>query len=311
MNNINYLRVSITSACNLFCKYCIKSDSKRNGAILSPDEILSVVRACIPLGINRFRVTGGEPLLRKDCLEIIQKISSEPGVADISLTTNGTLLPCRIKDLKIAGLKRLNISLDTLSKEKFRALTGRDLLNDVLSGITLAKSENFSDIKINTVLIKNINLDEIHNFTEFSSKFAVPVRFIELMPSGQEDEYFKENFVSANNIKNLLLKKYTLSEITQSGSGPARYYKTNTGAVIGIIASVSEEFCGSCNRLRLSSSGKMRLCLFSKNKIDLKPALKEKKFTSLTGLIEKALRLKPLNKKNKSFICGRMSEIGG
>lgn len=263
------------------------------------------------MGINRFRITGGEPLLRKDCLEIIKKISSEPNVADISLTTNGTLLPCLIKDLKTAGLKRLNISLDTLSKEKFKTLTGRDMLNDVLNGITLAKSEKFSDIKINTVLIKNVNLDEIHDFVEFSSKFAVPVRFIELMPAGENDEYFKENFVSANNIKNMILKKYTLSEITQAGSGPARYYKTNTGAVIGTIASVSEEFCNNCNRLRLSSAGKMQLCLFSKNKINLKPALKEKNFDLLTGLIQNTLRLKPLNKKNKSFICGRMSEIGG
>lgn len=311
IKEVDYLRISLNFSCNLFCKYCRAGETKeRGGALLSAEEILKVVKACVPLGINRFRLTGGEPLLRTDLIEIAGGILQVEGVRDLSLTTNGTCLCQYARALKEAGLKRLNVSLDTLSKEKFLALAGKDLLDDILAGIKEAKDIGFSPLRVNVVVMRNVNLNELLDFVDFSSNFDIQVRFIELMPRSYSDVFFKENFVPISEVKEILNKKFTLSNVSQGGSGPAHYYKVKGKGIIGIIAPASGGFCDSCNRLRLTPYGRLKLCLFNKKEIDIKPVLKKNNLESLTKLFEEAVLLKPKGRK-ESVICGTMSEIGG
>ncbi|WP_456341665.1 GTP 3',8-cyclase MoaA [Thermovibrio sp.] len=300
MKVINYLRISVTDRCNFRCKYCMPEGVKEfipHPEILRYEEISLIVRAFATLGVNSVRLTGGEPLVRKGIESLIEELSSVEGIEDISITTNGYLLSEKAPSLKRAGLKRVNVSVDTLNPEKFAFITGssKDALYRVIDGIAAAIKEGLSPVKVNTVLIKGFNDDEIEEFIKFSEEFGVEVRFIELMPVGGKF-FSRENFIPASKIRQLLEERY--GELTPHKTfkkGPAKSFRVpGTKAVVGFIPSVSEHFCHECNRVRLTSDGKLRLCLMSDREVDLKSLLRSPNFTfeRLLSTIRGAILLK-------------------
>lgn len=300
MKVINYLRISVTDRCNFRCKYCMPEGIKEfipHPEILRYEEISLIVRAFSTLGVNSVRLTGGEPLVRKGIESLVEELSSIEGIKDISVTTNGYLLAEKASSLKRAGLKRVNVSIDTLSPEKFAFITGssKAALYRVIDGITAALEEGLSPVKVNTVLIKGFNDGEIEEFIRFSEEFGVEVRFIELMPVGGKF-FSRENFIPASKIRQLIEERYgELIPHKTLKKGPAKSFRVpGTGAVVGFIPSVSEHFCHECNRVRLTSDGKLRLCLMSDREVDLKSLLRSPDFTfeRLLSTIRGALLLK-------------------
>ncbi|MDI6849858.1 MAG: GTP 3',8-cyclase MoaA [Candidatus Saccharicenans sp.] len=273
---INYMRISVTDRCNLRCFYCrgVKDFVFiPHEEILSYEEILYLARLALRSGIDRFRLTGGEPLLRKGLSSLISGILAFPGVKDISLTTNGILLEEYLEELKAAGLRRLNVSLDTLDRKKFQQITGVDALERVLKGLRKAQQAGFDPIKVNVVLLRSVNDGEdVERFLALAFELPVHVRFIELMDFSPVGGYF----VPATEVIERIQKKYRLEEVDIPGSGPARRHFRIAGmkGSFGFIAPLSHHFCGSCNRLRLSADGKLRICLFSEKTVDLKKMLR-------------------------------------
>lgn len=294
--DIDYLRISITDRCNFRCRYCMPEQGVRPKAhedILSFEEILQFVQAVVPLGIDKIRVTGGEPLVRKGVAGFISKLREINGVQDISMTTNAYLLPDMAWDLKNAGLDRVNISLDSLKPERFRKITRWGELSKVLSGIETALKAGLTPVKINCVVIKKFNDDEIMDFVNLTRQYPVFVRFIELMPLGEND-WFKGRFISAEDIK-ASINGNLISTGIPAGAGPAVYCKVH-GALgsIGFITPISQHFCPACNRLRLTADGKIKPCLESDVEIDVKSALREHKSEEkLKNLFKQALEQKP------------------
>ncbi len=300
MEIINYLRISVTDRCNFRCKYCMPEGVKEfipHLEILRYEEIFLIVKAFALLGVNSVRLTGGEPLVRRGIEDLIGGLSKIDGISDISLTTNGYLFSQKASSLKKAGLKRVNVSIDTLDPEKFSFITGssEDSLYRVIEGIVAAKREGLEPVKVNTVLIKGFNDSEIEDFIEFSQRFSVEVRFIELMPVGGKF-FSRENFIPVSRVRELLESRYgKLIPHKTLKKGPANSFKVpGTGAVIGFIPSVSQHFCHSCNRVRLTSDGKLRLCLMSDREVDLKGLIRSDHFTfeKLVETIKGALLLK-------------------
>ncbi|MBS3995249.1 MAG: GTP 3',8-cyclase MoaA [Alkaliphilus sp.] len=312
---INYLRVSVTDLCNLRCRYCMPIEGIRkmsHNQILSLEEIFKVVEAAVDLGINKVRLTGGEPLVRKGILQLVEKIATLNGVDDLALTTNGLLLKKYAKDLKDVGLKRVNISLDTMNKEKYHEITrGGDLI-EVFEGIEAAKNVSLCPIKINIVVIGGFNDNEIVDFAELT-KEGIDVRFIELMPIGQASSWSKSHFISNDAIKAKLPD--LIPETDGDKSSPASYYRlTGASGKIGFINSISSHFCRYCNRIRLTADGKLKPCLHSNQEIDIKPFIRQGK-KELTGAIRDAILAKPtehsLNETNNKPIIRDMVRIGG
>jgi len=299
---ITYLRVSVTDRCNFRCKYCysIKKWKKlKHEEILRFEEFLKVIEAGVNLGIKKVRITGGEPLIRKGLPFFIQKLTEIKGLEDIGLTTNGFFLPELAKDLKLAGLKRINISLDTLKEEKFAWLTGVNALNRVLQGIEEALKQEFNPVKLNVVIIKGFNDDEVESLVRFGGKLGLEVRFIEFMPVGENSFWNEEHVITAEEVKKVLKKTGTLrkKDIKVETKGPAEIYiwesqKDSVKAKVGFISPLSNPFCQACNRLRLTADGKIRPCLFSNFEINLKPVLREGK-GSLEEVYLKATANKP------------------
>ena len=296
---INYLRISVTDRCNLRCIYCMPAEGVRSiphNDILAYEEIHAIVLAGAELGINKVRITGGEPLVRLGLAELIQMLAQIDAIDDISLTTNGILLGRYAAELKQAGLQRVNISLDTLKPDKFEFITRGDKLGDVLEGIEVAKSVGLNPVKINVVVMAGVNDDEVVDFAAKTIDDDWHVRFIELMPftgGGATDPHF----VSARDIKKRLdplgkLKPYMPS----MGSGPAKYFRfPQAKGTIGFITPISEHFCVSCNRLRLTADGKLRSCLLAQDEIDLKQPLRSGiSPAGLKQLITQAVANKPL-----------------
>lgn len=310
---INYLRISVTDRCNLRCKYCMpeKGISKLcHEDILTLEEIYEITKVFVELGINKVRFTGGEPLARKGLVDLIAKISKLEGVKDLAMTTNGILLKDHAKELKEAGLNRVNVSLDTLDEEKYRTITRGGKLKDVLEGIEEAKKIGLAPIKINTVLIGGFNDDEIESLVSLTEKEEIDLRFIELMPIGEASSWAEENFIS-NDI--ILEKIKDLMRVPREDvSSPAVYYKLPNGkGKVGIINPISCKFCQNCNRVRLTSKGQLKLCLHSNQEIDIKTALRN-------GEDVKELILKSIGKKEEShhledgkYITRNMNQIGG
>ncbi len=271
---INYLRISVTDRCNLRCIYCMPESGivcKRQHEILSYEEILKIVQVGLSLGINKIRITGGEPLVRKDIIKFISTLLKLKGIYDLSLTTNGVLLSEYAKDLFRLGLRRINISLDTLDKEKYKIITKTGNLDKVLEGINKAIKFGFEPVKINVVVMKNINEDEVIEFAKLTFKEPLHVRFIEFMPIGQGIISWQDKFIS-----NVQLKQYCesigeLQEIKNfSNSTTSSIYKfRNAKGTISFISPISDPFCSKCCRLRLTSDGKLRLCLGSDKEINL------------------------------------------
>jgi cyclic pyranopterin phosphate synthase len=300
--NINYLRVSVTDRCNLRCKYCMpKEGLSRIGHndILRYEEILRVVRSGIRLGISKVRITGGEPLVRRGIVDFITRLKSVPGLADISLTTNGVLLKQFAGDLFSAGIRRINISLDSLDTEKYAAMTRGGDLNTVLAGIREADRVGFAPIKINTVAISGFNDDEILTFAAHTFDKPYQVRFIELMPLGRAGDDNHSHYLSNDVVMGVIRQAYTLEALNgqkKNVDGPARLYRIAGGrGSIGFISPVSRHFCHACNRLRLTADGHLRACLLTDEETDLKRPLRDGCSDSeLEDLIRQAIMKKPL-----------------
>lgn len=310
---INYLRISLTDRCNLRCKYCMPEDgiSKfSHDEILTLEELYEIIEIFVELGINKIRFTGGEPLVRKGIVELISKVSKLHGVKDIAMTTNGILLKEYAKDLKDAGLNRVNISLDTLDEDKYRTITRGGNLHRILEGIEEAKKVGLTPIKINTVLIGGFNDDEIESLVGLTERENIDLRFIELMPIGEAASWAKENFISNNRV---LEKVGSLLPVPREDiSSPAVYYKLPNGkGKVGIINPISCKFCENCNRVRLTSQGRLKLCLHSDIEIDIREALN-------SGQDIKKLIIDSIGKKEEShhledgeYIKRNMNQIGG
>ena len=309
---INYLRISVTDLCNLRCQYCMPKDGVcklEHEDVLSTEEFYEIAKAFVELGVQKIRITGGEPLVKNGIVELVEKIASL-GLKDLAMTTNGLLLPKYAEDLKKAGLDRVNISLDTLDAKKYSEITRGGDLFKVLKGIDEAKKVGLTPIKINSVLIGDFNIDEIENFVYITKEEDIDVRFIELMPIGEASSWATEKFVSNNKI----LEKVPELEATEAKdpSSPAVYYKFPDGkGRVGIINPISCKFCDACNRVRLTSRGKLKLCLHSDDEIDLREVIRSG--GDLKQVIRDSILKKPEEHhlEEGQFIRRNMNEIGG
>jgi cyclic pyranopterin phosphate synthase len=274
---INYLRVSVTDHCNLNCIYCSAGSVPHlpREEILSYEEIHNVVLVAVSMGISKVRLTGGEPLLRPELSKLVRMLSRIEGIDDISLTTNGRLLSKYASELKEAGLHRVNISLDTLKADKFKLITSRNGLAQVLSGIEAAYRAGLDPVKINTVVMRGINDNEIIDFARMAIDPGWNVRFIEFMPLGTTQAEASRT-MTAQEIRDLIETLGPLEPYSGKGNGPARYYRlSGARGTVGFISPMSEHFCHTCNRLRLTADGHLRPCLLDDDEIDLKAALRD------------------------------------
>lgn len=315
---IDYLRISVTDRCNLRCSYCIPkgfNDFETPDHWLTFDELMRVVRAFVRLGTKRFRLTGGEPLVRKNLTDLVYRIKKIDEVEDLSITTNGTLLTSHAKSLFEAGLDRLNISLDSLNRKNIEDITGLDCLEQVMEGLRTAKQLGFHKIKINMVVLPDKNMAEIERMLEFCIEHGFILCLIEVMPMGKTGQNMTT--VSLQPIIQELRKHYDLrSTMKIIGNGPARYWETSTGNVcLGLITPLSQHFCATCNRVRLSVDGTLYMCLGQDNNFALRPLLRNHcSDKELDQVIQEAIELKPkehdfLKQPNK--IMRIMSKTGG
>lgn len=291
--NINYLRISVTDRCNLRCIYCMPEkgiESKNHEDILRFEDTLKIVKAAASLGINKIRYTGGEPLIVKEIDKLIYETSRLPGIEDIAITTNGILLADMAEDLKKAGLKRVNISLDTLDKDRFKTITRIGNLDKVLESIDKCLELGMTPVKINTVLMNGINDTEFKEFINLSREMPIEIRFIELMPIGEGTKLYDESKLS---ILEMLKLHPELIEIESAKSSTAQVYRLpGAKGKIGVISPVSRKFCSDCNKIRLTSTGSIKQCLHSKEEISLKEYLDNE--VMLTAALKAAILNKPL-----------------
>jgi len=285
-------------------------DYKSHYDILCYEEIRDIVEVAVSLGINKVRLTGGEPLVRLHIEDLIELLSGIEGLEDIGLTTNGTQFAEKTKLLKSAGLERVNISLDTLDRKKYEQITRRDKFDDVMRGIEAALANDFNPVKINTVIMKGINENEIYDFVDLIKEYPLHVRFIELMPLGEADEN-NNLYISLTEVKEKIKNRERLIPATIQSNGPAVYYKIPSAkGTIGFITPISDTFCSDCNKLRLTSDGKLKPCLFSDEEINIKTAGKIDKRTVREKFIQ-AVKIKPFNHKDKAETKRSMHQIGG
>ena len=319
---IDYLRVSVTDRCNLRCVYCMPAEGVQHrdmNEILTFEEIETVVRAASELGISKLRLTGGEPLARLGIEDLVGMLARVPGLDDLSMTTNGTLLADKAEALALAGLNRVNISLDTLKPDRFQYITRRGRLDNVLQGIEAAKSAGLQPVKINVVVVRGLNEDEVIDFARLSVDEGWHVRYIEMMPIGTDPTWRSDDHVPIHEIRTWITE--TIGPLhpaaMERGGGPARYYRiagSDTGT-IGFISPVTEHFCDMCNRLRLTADGRLRPCLLSDVELDLRSILRSNaSIESIRESLKRAISLKPRQHGLEEHITpqGRaMSEIGG
>ena len=316
---INYLRVSITDLCNLRCVYCMPPEGVRllsHGDILSYEEILTIIHVAHRLGVKKIRITGGEPLVRRGVLDFISRLARSEGIEDIGLTTNGVLLAAMAADLKDAGLNRINVSLDSLRRDAFHSITGKDRLNQVLAGIEAALEKRFDMVKINVVLLQGMNEEDIPAFARLTLNKPLDVRFIERMPFGATECPQAPEPFSALKVKEIIRREVgELSPIQRNRlDGPATMF-TLEGAVgrIGVIDPVTGHFCGTCNRIRLTARGTLRPCLLGPEEIDIRSAIREgASDEGLAEVLRRAVLAKPMG---RSICLPQMNEgmnrIGG
>ena len=318
--HLNYLRLSITDRCNLRCIYCTPRElipKLRHREVLRYEELLRIVRLGASMGITKVRITGGEPLVRKGVCRFLAEISAIDQLSDISLTTNGVLLESRLEKLWAAGVRRINISLDTLDRKKFEQITGVDAFEAVWSGIQAALAAGFSPVKINTVALRGINDDELVALARLAIDYPLHVRFIEHMPIGRS-VVTDNNPLLAPEIRKRIQPLGDLVPVENGSSdGPAeRYRMPGAPGEIGLIRPLSHHFCSRCNRLRLTASGMLRPCLLSDRDEDLRPPLRKGLLAEdLTAVFLRAGQDKPrshtLAEKNADDICAQMCAIGG
>jgi cyclic pyranopterin phosphate synthase len=276
---IEYLRISVTDRCNLRCTYCMPEEGvqlKSHEEMLTLEEIGQLVEAVAPLGISKIRLTGGEPLVRKGLPALVKRLTAIPGISDVSLTTNGVLLTRYARELKAAGLSRVNISLDTLNAKTYRQITRWGDISQVHQGIEAALAERLEPVKLNVVVIKGANDHEVLDFVQLTLGLPLHVRFIELMPIGESAGHALSTYLPAKEIKKLVEAKYRLSPVLNvKGSGPAKYFQIpGAKGTVGFIGALSEHFCHACNRLRLTADGRLRPCLQKSLEFDLREPLR-------------------------------------
>ena len=274
------LRISVTDRCNIRCRYCMPAGGVQfqpRREILSFEEIERFVRVAAGLGIRKLRLTGGEPLLRKDLPRLVAMLAAVPGIVDLAMTTNGILLARHAATLKAAGLKRLNVSLDTLDPDKFRQITGRDQLPQVLEGIAAARRAGFEQIKLNSVAIRGLSEEEVVPLALFAREHGLQLRFIEFMPLDADRQWSSQRVLAGEEILRILSRAVgPLEPVKTDGSlAPAAEYRfRDGGGRIGLVPAVTRPFCGQCNRLRLTADGKLRDCLFSARQWDARAILR-------------------------------------
>jgi len=319
---INYLRVSVTDRCNLRCIYCMNKDGleqMEREEILSFEELEKVIRTAVELGVSKVRLTGGEPLVRKGFIPFAENIAKIEGIEDLSLTTNGSLLEEYAGDLKSSGIKRVNISLDTLKPERYKEITTTGTIDDVFRGIKAARESGLRPVKINVVVIRGMNDDEIPQFAKFAMDNDLSVRFIEYMPVGATDLWDKDKCVSVGEMLEVLKGVGKIEKLGNEDNGPAEYYRfEGAKGKVGLISPISNHFCSCCNKLRLTADGRLRKCLFSDDEVDIRKILRfgdcdiENKIKD--ALLE-AVSSKPeklnLDKLGEMVFKRTMSQIGG
>ncbi len=296
--HISYVRLSVIDKCNLRCFYCMPKgyrDFEAKSNYLTFDEIERIIKAFANLGVSRLRLTGGEPLARKNLPELAARLSALPGLDDLSLSTNAVLLEHQVDALKQAGVDRLNVSLDTLDPGRFARITGNDELASVLAGLKKAKQAGFSPLKINMVVMKGVNDDEIIPMVDYCLEHGFSLRFIETMPMGDTGRDASQNYLDLGPIKQDLQERYGLVPGILPGGGPANYLRhRETDLYIGFITPMSQHFCASCNRVRISVNGTLFLCLGQEHSLELRPLLREGiSDEELEKVLVKAMDLKP------------------
>ncbi len=321
---ISYLRISVTDRCNLRCIYCMPPEgvpSRSHDDILRYEEIETIARAAAELGVSKIRLTGGEPLARLGIVDLVRALARIPGIDDLTMTSNGILLSRYAADLAGAGLRRVNVSLDTLRAERFRRITRRGWLEDVLAGMEAAREAGLEPIKINTVVIRGMNDDEVVDLARKTMSAAWNVRFIEMMPVGNgvmAAGGWRERVVTAREIQQQI--EAALGELEAAklaaGNGPARYYRLpGAKGTLGFISPVSEHFCYQCNRLRLTADGQLRPCLLSDQEIDLRTPLRQgASVARIKELLLQGIQSKPMEHHLDDLQRPEkraMSEIGG
>jgi cyclic pyranopterin phosphate synthase len=318
---ITYLRVSVTDRCNLRCLYCMpeaglpwipKTD------VLTFEEIERIVRAAASVGVTSIRLTGGEPLVRRDLARLVARLAAIPGIDDISLSTNGLLLAEQAADLARAGLRRVNVSLDSLRPDRFEAIARRPGLDRVLAGIDAAAAAGLGPIKLNCVVMRGRNDDELLDFADLTRSRAIYVRFIEVMPVVENAADQADSYLSAEEIVARIAACEALAPVAgPGGNGPARYFAfAGAAGAVGVISPLSHDYCERCNRVRLSADGRLRLCLFGDYEIDLRTPLRAGAgLEELASLLRGGMLIKPERHHLKLGEAGsRMrafSEIGG
>ncbi len=317
---INYLRISVTDRCNLRCSYCMPPEGiplMAHDEILKYEEIIRLARLAHGVGFTKFRITGGEPLARKGLPDLVRELARIDKNIDLALTTNGVLLSKYAEELKSAGLRRINISLDTLKREKFQQISRFDLFDEVMSGIERAIQVGFEPIKINVVAVKGVNDDEILDFIEMTKEQPLWVRFIELMPFSRNN-WRDESFMSADEIKEHIETRYQLTAVGQPDtSAPSIDYQVEGHkGYIGFIAPLSEAFCDLCNRLRLTADGHLLPCLHSDMEMDIKTPMRAgASDDELKLILQKAMLAKPkghtLCDETSERTKRSMSKVGG
>jgi GTP 3',8-cyclase len=304
--HVSYLRISVTDRCDFRCVYCMAEDMtflpKKD--VLSFEEIEAIAGAFIARGVTKIRLTGGEPLVRRDIMDLVASLgrSIGHGLEELTLTTNGSQLRKHARGLADAGVKRLNVSLDTLDAERFRAITRRGRLEDVLDGIGAAQAEGLA-IKINMVAMRGVNDDEIEPMMAWAHGKGMGLTLIEGMPLGEVGIDRVDSYLPLRELHDLLARRYTLSKLDKRTGGPARYvHVAETGGVLGFITPMSHNFCESCNRVRLTATGQLFLCLGQDDQVNLRDALRDGGMPALDAALDHAMLIKP---KGHDFVIDR------
>lgn len=318
---ITYLRISVTDKCNLRCVYCMPEAGLpwlRREEILSYEELAAIVEAAASVGVRRIRLTGGEPLVRRDLSRLVALIAAVPGIEDIALSTNGLLLEAQLSELMAAGLRRINVSLDTLRADRFEEIARRPGLAAVLRALDAAAAAGLAPIKLNCVVMRGRNDDELADFAELTRERPIFVRFIEVMPVHENLGLQRDAYVSSDEILERISRNESLRPVVgPAGNGPARYFAfPGAAGAVGVISPLSHEYCGSCNRVRLTADGRLRLCLFGDHALDLRAPLRAGATTpQIAQLLRSAMLIKPerhhLRLGETASRMRAFSEIGG
>lgn len=309
---IDYMRISVTELCNLRCRYCMPEEGivkRDHEEMMTAEETIDAVKAAVSLGVKKIRVTGGEPLVKRGIVELCENIAAIDGVEELCMTTNGTLLPGYARELRAAGVDRVNISLDTLKADRYREITRIGELSEALSGIEAAFEAGFEKVKINTVLVGGFNDDEIEDFVRLTIDRPLEVRFIELMPIGGGIEFEKARFISCVRV---LESVPGLEPLDMTDGVAAMYALPGAKGRVGLIRPISCDFCEGCNKIRLTADGMLKPCLHSGAEISIKGRSREE----MTEVIREAILSKPqmretLDAENPSHAGRNMNSIGG